>query len=310
MTRDRKSLLISLGRIFQSIPPFFFNWIEWFFIKNNIKKYPFIILVAPPRSGSTLTYQILSRGTNSMYLTNLWNLLYSVPIIGGKFSRYNRSDTKDFISNKGLVGGVYGEAEGLKFWEYWIGQGLEEKRKPIPIKRAKYIRKVFGRLFRGNKAMVTAYLGHCFSINSLRKIFPGAIFIYLKRDPLSNIYSIMRIYKEMQKSRESFNWISLKPLGWEKKVNDPIIDKILWQYQSIIDRVESNISENDTLIVNYEDICNDPKGFLNQVRIFASSHNINLDLNLDNVPDSFIERRIDPELDADSMKIFNLLHNE
>lgn len=310
MIKDRKSRLVILGRFLQSIPPVFFTWIEFLCNKRNIKQYPFIILVSAPRSGSTLTYQILSRATSSMYLTNLWNLLYSVPIIGGKISRNKRSNSNNFISNKGLVQGVYGESEGLKFWEYWTGQGLEETNHKLPIRRVKYLRKVFGGLLRKDVPMITAYLGHAFSINNLRKIFPGSIFIYLKRDQLSNIYSMMRTYREFEKNRKNFNWLSLKPIGWRNKIHEPLIHKIIWQYNSIITKIESEISDDDTLTVSYQDICNDPRNFLNNVKMFALRHNIDMNLNLDNIPESFKVSKVNADLDEDSKMIYNLLRNE
>ena len=87
MQNRRKSLFVIIGRIIQLIPPSLINWIEFFLHKKDIKNFPFIVIVSPPRSGSTLTYQILSRGTKSLCLTNIWNLLYSIPLIGGLLSK-------------------------------------------------------------------------------------------------------------------------------------------------------------------------------------------------------------------------------
>ena len=104
MNKGRKSIFVILGRLFQSIPPLFFIWIEVILKKCYIKKYPLIIIISPPRSGSTLTYQILSRGSKSLYLTNLWNLLYSTPIIGGLLSKRDQTKRHNFTSDRGLAG--------------------------------------------------------------------------------------------------------------------------------------------------------------------------------------------------------------
>ncbi|MBT3418309.1 MAG: hypothetical protein HN427_05995 [Flavobacteriales bacterium] len=303
MSKGRKSIVVNIGRIFQTIPPFFFSWIEIFFYKKDIKRYPFIVVISTPRSGSTLTYQILSRGTKSVFLTNLWNLLYALPLIGGIISKRNENNNEEFSSDRGLVSGIYGEAEGLKFWQYWSGQGLEETDQKIPIKRVKYLRRIFGSLLKNDLPMMSGYLGHSLSINNLRKIFPGILFIYLKRDKLSNIYS-------MYNTGNGFDWFSLKPKGWEQSLSLPIHERFVWQYNKIVDKIESEISDKDTLVVNYEDICENPKQFLNDVKTFSSKHNINLKLTLQNIPDSFNVRKIDPNQDEDSKIIHNLLQNE
>ena len=156
--------------------PFLFRWVEIFFKKNKLDRYPMIAVISAPRSGSTLTTQILARGTKSLYLTNLWNLLYALPLIGG-FLSSNKQVRKKFQSNLGWVDGIYGESEGMRFWEYWIGQSLEEPLKKVPSSRVNYIKKVFGRLLKNN-LMIVSYLGHAFSVQELRNMFPGIIFIY------------------------------------------------------------------------------------------------------------------------------------
>ena len=268
MRKGTNPILLSLGRIFQSIPPSFLTWIDFCIPKKKSNSFPIIFVIAPPRSGSTLTYQLLNRGTRSLYLSNFWNLLYALPYIGGRYVK-SISKNKRFKSDRGLVSGLSGEAEGMKFWSYWMGQDLIEKKNIVPKKRVEYIKSVFSTLLKKDKPMISGYLGHAFSVNFLRENFPGCIFIYLKREEISNIYSMIKTYKGFEENRKYFNWISLKPLGWQEKIEDNVIDKVLWQYKSIKQKIESEISEKDTLTVNYEEICRQPRIFLQNVSNFA-----------------------------------------
>jgi len=302
MNKGRKSFGVFLGRLFQSIPPFLYSWIEGFFKKEEISKYPIIFIVSMPRSGSTITYQILSRGTKSYILTNLWNILYALPLFGALVSRRKRNDNSDFNSDRGLVNGIFGESEGLKFWKYWIGQGLEDISE-FNVKRTSYLRKVFGRLLNKGHPFFSSFLGHAFSINYLRKSFPGSIFIYIKRDPLSNIYSMYQTGKE-------FAWFSLKPKNWDKVLDYSDAERFIWQYKNIKQKIDSEISEKDTIIVNYEDICTNPHNFLKQIQEFAKEHKINIQLCLDNIPNSFYVSRINPDQDDLSKQISQLLNEK
>jgi hypothetical protein len=302
MNKGRKSIGVFLGRLFQSIPPFLYSWVEVLYKKKEISKYPMIFLVSIPRSGSTLTYQILSRGTKSYVLTNLWNILYAIPLIGALVSKRKRNDNTDFNSDRGLVNGILGESEGLKFWKYWIGQGLEDISE-FNMKGTSYLKKVFGRLLSKEQPFISSFLGHSFSINYLRKSFPGSIFIYMKRDPLSNIYSIYQTGKE-------FAWFSLKPKNWDKVLDYSDTERFIWQYKNIKQKIDSEISEEDTIIVNYEDICNNPHKFLKQIKEFAKEHEINIQLCLDNIPDSFHISKINPDKDDIAKQISQLLNEK
>jgi len=261
-----------------------------------------IVIIAPPRSGSTLTYQILTNGTRSLYLTNLWNLLYALPLIGGLLTKGKKSSS-NFISNRGWVNGLYGESEGMRFWQYWIGQSLEEPIKKVPISRIKYLQKVFGRLIEKDSPMISAYLGHAFSMNTLRTIFPGITFIYVKRDKLSNVYSLFNILKEKE-------WFSLKPISWEDKIHLNTYEKAIWQYNSITSSIEKDILDKDTLVVNYEDICNDPRQFLKKARDFVGTRGIDLQVEYDLTPSFFEAKNINKGLNEDTKILYKLISNE
>ena len=302
MNKGRKSFGVFLGRLFQSIPPSLYAWIEVFFKKKEISKYPIIFLISMPRSGSTLTYQILSRGTKSYILTNLWNILYAIPLIGALVSQRKQNNNTDFNSDRGLVSGIFGESEGLRFWKYWTGQGLEDTSE-FNVKKTSYLKKIFGRFLNKEQPFFSSFLGHAFSINYLRKAFPGSFFIYIKRDPLSNIYSMYNIGKE-------FAWFSLKPRNWDKVLGYTDIERFIWQYKSIQQKIESEISEEDTIIVHYENICNSPHKFLKQIKEFAKEHDINLQLCLENIPNSFYVSKIKSDKDEIAKQISQLLYEK
>lgn len=306
MRQGTNPILLKTARFFQAIPPFFLTWIEFFFKKKRRDKFPIIFLVATPRSGSTLTYQILNRGTKSLYISNFWNLLYALPLFGGK--KVNDSyNNNDFKSDIGLVSGISGESEGMKFWSYWIGQGLEQTRNTIAENRIKYIQSVFSTLVNNKKPLISGYLGHVFSIRFLRNFFPGSVFIYLKRDELSNIYSMVKTYREFDKNRIEFEWMSVKPKGWKERKDLDVIDKTFWQFKTIQKNIETSISEKDTLVVRYEEICCNPHQFLKDVKEFVKKHDIDLNLNLDNIPNSFNYNIIQKTDDDDAKKIKSML---
>ena len=129
---NRRSLLVNVGRVFQKKFPFpLLRIVESPLTKCLQKKDSapkLIIILALPRGGSTLAYQVLLHGLQMQYLSNLGNFLYGIPLIGGWISRTKcRKYKSDFTSDHGFVPGLCGPAEGLKFWSYWLNNTLRSE---------------------------------------------------------------------------------------------------------------------------------------------------------------------------------------
>ena len=82
--KGRDSLMVSLGRAIQELPLAWLRPLEKLFLWMAPSREPWVIfLIAPPRSGSTVCYQALVHSLQPLYLSNLWNLLYQTPLLGG-----------------------------------------------------------------------------------------------------------------------------------------------------------------------------------------------------------------------------------
>ena len=196
-----------MGRIFQKISPVF-SPLDAFFSSLASKApddFPVICILACPRSGSTLTYQIVHTGIESIYLSNIFNLLYTTPYIGARVAKYfTQNHNSSFTSTYGFVPGMAGEAEGLRFWSYWTGQLLDQSLSKWNAERAPKLKRRLARILRPGQTFVTGYLGHVFCIKELRKLYPKILFVHLQRNLVDNAYSIF------QASPDS--WFSTKPI--------------------------------------------------------------------------------------------------
>lgn len=146
---NRNSIFTKIGRVYQKYSQIFFpiDVLFQFLIKEK-KDFPAIILLAPPRSGSTLAYQVITSGIKNFHLTNIWNLLYTTPTIGGLLSKkICKNYQSNFQSEHGFVPGLCGEAEGLRFWSYWIGQSLTENQNSYTqIQKSRYLYKILKKI--------------------------------------------------------------------------------------------------------------------------------------------------------------------
>lgn len=261
-----------------------------------------IVLLAPPRSGSTLTYQILTTGIESNYLSNASNFLFPAPIIGNIITgQKTAKKSSNFSSEYGFVSGLFGEAEGMKYWQYWINQGLEEQEALFFEKeRLNRLKIALKKTIYSGKPMIWGYLGHVFCFEHLLKIFADDIvFIHLKRDFLSNAYSIYKASPKKIISSQSLQLMKQAAMPFSTMHQNAAI-----QVTSIHNRINLKKKNKKNFIeVNYEDICADPHNFLDNLKIELEKRNFTIKLRKERIPKRFKFSIISPDLNEDTKKI-------
>ena len=84
-------------------------------------KYPPIFIVGPPRSGTTLLYQIIVHCFHVAYFPNIAARFYKIPVIATKIGKILfRPYKSDFTSTYGLVKGTMAPHEAGVIWDRWF----------------------------------------------------------------------------------------------------------------------------------------------------------------------------------------------
>lgn len=299
----RAGIAVKLGRLYQSVSPLF-SFVDYLFslcIPTNKNKLQVICLLAAPRSGSTLTYQILNSGIKNIHLTNIWNLLYATPLIGGLISKFLvKNYPSSFSSRQGFVPGLKGEAEGLKFWTFWSGQSLSQDA-DWNSKKVKKLHSKIHKIVSEDEAFITGYLGHVFCIDNLRKIFPNILFIHLQRNLLSNARSIYNASPN--------EWFSSRPHGNTEVLKSDRFTQIAYQIISIHKEIWENRGE-DYIVLNVNKIGENPSQSINEIIAFAKEKNISLipANNYESLKEkSFQIKKTDPSADEINKALFEAL---
>jgi hypothetical protein len=302
----RSSFIVRLARRIQNTPLWLFGFVEWPFVALFGKQYDFtqaIIVLALPRSGSTVTYQTLCHGLSVNYLSNLWNLFYQLPLVGGwlaaRKARYHHSD---FSSQHGFVPGLDGPAEGLRFWKWWLDCGLsdsdchnlsEEKRH----KRIVYLRRVLSVLIRRYQPFATAYLGHALVPDRVYNAFPNAVLIRLRREPVSNALSLLKSMRA-----HGSDWFSVKPRECEGLEGASEHERVAAQVYWLNRRLDKAACGKNMLVIHYEQLCENPARELERVREYCMKNNISVAPKFQ-LPTSFMYKTANLATDMDAMKI-------
>ncbi len=250
-----------------------------------------ICLLAPPRSGSTLTYQLLTNSIKCSSLRNISNLLYSTPILADKLSSVLCKNYKpSYISSQGFVEGLCGEAEGLKFWTYWLNQGLRENIEELNQKKLQKLKDKFSKF--NNNIIITGYLGHVFSIREIEDTFDNVIFIHLKRDMLSNSYSLLQLQKN--------GHYSTMPNNIGDDLNK--YHFAIKQVNEIHNRIQGAKIKN-IIAVNYEELCDAPYILIDKINKKALELGFSLEINNSNVPKSFKKSSVNENLNYEAKRL-------
>ena len=306
MRGGRKSLIVRAGRLFQEILPLL-RFMDYpfrtpFLFRENQSHIPAVFIIAPPRSGSTLTYQLLCNCFENEHLTNFSNLLYATPVMGSLISNNLCKDYQtDFKSEKGFVSGLCGEAEGLRFWEYWAGQGLVESRGNHKVRKLKKLEGLLSKLHSlDNKVYISGYLGHVFCVDLLREVFPNSVFIHLERNILDNVSSILRVSSDGN--------FSLQPKsieGFKGSREERVVRQVITIQSLILDNEAA-----DTIRIHYEDLCNHPLNIIEEIRKFAEKQGVSMNLS-ENIfiPEKFRISKVD-KTSEENKRLYEIIQSE
>ncbi len=257
-------------------------------IKNysvGYEDYPIVFLMGPHRSGTTLFMQWLANSGVVAYPSNLLSRFYGVPVIGAQIqlmltdSQYNfRNEILDFnspISFDSENGKTRGALAPNEFWYFW--------RRFLPFQELDWLpdeelfRVVDKEKLVGELTTLTRVFGKPFALKSmilnynipfLNTIFKKAIFIQIKRDPVTNVASILEARKR-QLGRES-EWYSFKiPEYPQLKDLDPITQSAgqLHSINKAVTKGLATVSESKKLVVQYEEFCQDPRQIYDELVI-------------------------------------------
>ena len=250
-------------------------------------KYPLLLVIGGPRSGTTLMMQWIASLGIFAYPTNLLSRFYGAPHIGAKIQLLLTHPDFNFRDElfecnhgnnfKSELGKTKGLLEPNDFWYFW--------RRFIPNEVPRYItKKEEESIDMINFLSEIASIEHVFqkplamkgmileqNIPFLESVFEKIVFLNLRRHPYYNIQSLLE-------SRVKFfgdinKWYSIRPKEYEALVNlDPIrqvAGQVFYKNKAVREGL-AEIDETKYIDVDYEEFCENPeKTFQELKRIYG-----------------------------------------
>lgn len=262
-----------------------------------------IFVTGVPRSGTTLLYQCLISAFNFSYFTNLASKLAQSPVLASYIVRMlPASSARPFASQYGETHGLRGPSEGYLIMNRWFARDhgdylvLEDLS---PEARRQIRRTIVGVEAAFGGTFINKNVKHGVRLRALAGLFPKSVFVVIRRDHLAVAQSILHGRMELFGSKDA--WFSVKPRGWESCLNEGYISQVCKQitmYEQDLERDSRAIGRQRFALVDYEQLCANPRGTVNGLGGFLSRHGIAVTLRRE-LPASFpaIHRRLVDESD-------------
>jgi LPS sulfotransferase NodH len=236
---------------------------------------PVVLVVGPPRSGTTLLMQWLASTGRFAYPTNLLSRFYSAPWIGAKIQQLLTDPDYDFrgemfdlqasVSFESSLGKARGALAPHEFWYFWRRfLPNEELRHLSPAEEAAIdgpglaaglaaLEDVLAKPL-ALKGMIVQY-----NIPAISRIFDRVLFLHVMREPFYNVQSLLEARQEYYGTRDT--WYSAKPEEYEKLVGADCYTQVAGQVHYTHAAIEDGASRIDparSMRVRYETLCDDP----------------------------------------------------
>ncbi|PFG53725.1 sulfotransferase family protein [Marinobacter sp. LV10R520-4] len=253
------------------------------YLENSAERFSKIFVMGPLRSGTTLFTQWLASSGLVAYPTNLLSRFFGAPLVGAKIQQlltdpqYSfRNEILDFnseinfSSNNGKTKGALAPNEFWYFWRRFLPfdeldyMPPDELRQKASLPRFRDELNALANIFEKPFAMKAMIMNQ--NIPELAEQFEKPLFIWIRRDPIFNIQSALEARKRQYGDINT--WYSFKIKEYQELNGLDPLESVAGQIAAINRSVKEGISklpENQKLVVQYEDFCQRPEHYFNEI---------------------------------------------
>ena len=242
----------------------------------DIQEVPLIFILASPRAGSTVIYQMLINAFNFFYFSNFINDFFpEYPVIAAALnSMINTRPEVSYKSTYGKTRSQGGPSEASCVFRNWFGgehPSQTKSRKVIPEKEKHLVLTMKSIIKLTGLPILTKNAWNCFRIQELIRLFPNIHFLWVRRDIRASAISDL---EARYRRGGPTVWNSATTANYREIQKRPYWEQVVeqqYEYNKWVANDLEAFSHGQYIEVNYEDICGHPKRELERIsRYFAS----------------------------------------
>ncbi|MGR3762412.1 sulfotransferase (plasmid) [Roseobacteraceae bacterium NS-SX3] len=240
-------------------------------------RWPHVFILGAPRSGTSLFYELMATGYRFAFFSNLAHRFYKTPAAASRMGRRPiAARSSAYRSDYGHIPGWAAPNEGGWIWQRWLEDGDWACETALPGLPAEEMRAtlaavsaVFGAPFLNKNVM------HSNRIRLLDALFPGCLFIEVRRDPGATARSIIRAQRHRKgPAPHADDWWSVRPSNAGGR---GLVERACRQVAGVaadIARDSAHLNRSCLHRVQYETLCEDPGPVLAEAAAFLAANGV------------------------------------
>jgi hypothetical protein len=257
-------------------------------------RHPPIFIIGPPRSGSTILYQLAVQRFDVGYLANRHCRFCGAPSLVERRTR--TSPPGELSSRYGRTTGPDAPSECPEYWYRFFRRSPQYvPREEMPERQSRRFRasvRAFGDA--AGRPVLFKNLICALRLGPIAEALPEAVFVRIRRDLLATATSLLAGRKALY--GDYGHWWSSEPPEIDRLRTLPPHEQVVEQVLSIealIDSALDDIGPHRFNELTYETLCEDAAGELGQIAALAERNGFNLAPRME-VPSSLERSSPDP----------------
>lgn len=239
-----------------------------------IESVPTIFILASPRTGSTLLYQMMAKYFRMHYFSNYVAKHFPEnPLVGTVIESVLTEGLDEDISLRNKYGeteGPHEPSEATQILRSWFPDEHPTETLSARVRKGKrphIMNTMAGIAALTGKQIVIKNAWNCFRVRELASLFPASRFIWLRRDIAASSYSAL-LARRTQGDPATI-WNSASPANLSEIKRLPYIEQVVEQQFWTNDAVRRNlrryVPDDRQVEVWYENITDDPLSALGRI---------------------------------------------
>ena len=223
---------------------------------------PLLLIVGPPRAGTTLIYQYLAATLDVSYPTNLGSLFPRSGLFGS-----SRSTAFDLSSYFGQTARLGGPNDAFFIWNRWFGDDRYRVKSNLSTDEAATMREFFEQwTAREQRPFLNKNNRNCHCLATLASTLPNAYFVVVNRDPHAIARSLIRARQRVQGSKD---------IGWGLLSQQDHTEESLGYVRDVCEQVRNvnellaeqtaRIPSQRIIRITYEAFCENPSRLVDMI---------------------------------------------
>jgi len=238
---------------------------------------PIVFIVGAPRSGTTVLYQLIAEYLDVGFVNNRMARYFAAPIVGAMLHGRTGGGHELALSSKyGRTGGDLSPHEFSWFWHYYgdfrLNDDLsDEELSHIDWQPVKSALEGLAGYFK--RPLVLKNINFVsYQIAWLKRLLPGAKFIWIRRDARYTMQSILRVREDEYGDRHA--WWSVRPRDAHDWRDRTPVEQVAHQIDDISRAIETafaNVPVEDRLMLEYEELMRNTSESMKRVARFIGT---------------------------------------